>query len=204
MVRKLEQYLADEARIAADDRNLVSRTEERRAKQRAEEELFELAERLASLKPQQLARLELADHILDIIDELRIIEDLSARNRATKRLRAELRDVDPKAFNQKIVEVTESRAPKIPDAISIWCDKLTGGTDVELNDFVQHCPDADRAQLRNLIRNVQRAKPNELKRCNEKLAQSVRIALRTAPTGPDTAQPRAETAPHGGESDGIT
>lgn len=180
MVRKLEQYLAEEARQKADDRNLVSRTEERREKQRVEAELFALATKLTELKPSHLERLQLPEHLLTILDELRIIENLSARNRATKRLRAELRDVDAKGLSRRIAALTEPGASKPLDAAGNWSQKLASGGDRELDEFLGLCPDADRAQLRNLLRNVRRAKPEELKRAASRLVQALRVAMRSA------------------------
>jgi ribosomal 50S subunit-associated protein YjgA (DUF615 family) len=189
VVRKLEQYFAEKARIEADDRNLISRSEERREKQQVEAALFALATKLANLKPRQLDRLELAEPLLAIIAEIRVIDNPAARHRATKRLRAQLRDGAVEDLERRLAALTDPQASRVPDEATLWRDRLTTGNDGVLAEFVAACPQADRAQLRALIRNSVRAKEPERPRAAKKLLQAIRSALR-APS-----QSQAEFAP---------
>jgi len=187
VVRKLEHVLADQAKRDADDRNVVSRTEEHREEQRVEAERFELAKKLTQLKDGQLERLGLPDHYLTIIAEIRIISSIPARHRAIKRLRAELRDIDFEALARSLAALTDPQAPRHTDAATLWGERLLGESDAALAEFVELFPSADRAQLRTLFRNRLRAKQPEQKRAQNRLLQAIRLAMRT----PAAAAPAA-------------
>lgn len=192
VVRKLEHYLADEAKSEGDDRILISRTEERKEKQRVEAKLFELATKLTQLKKPQLARLELPEHYGLLFEEIRGIHDPAALNRAIKRLRAELRSFDLDELAQSIAALTDPQAPRAPDAAAVFCDRLSAGGDAALAEFVTQFPAADRAQLRSLLRNCAKAKEPERKRARERLTQAVRQAMqRSSAKLAETSEPQA-------------
>jgi ribosome-associated protein len=179
VVRKLEHVLADQAKRDADDRVVVSRTEEHREEQRVEAERFELAKKLTQLKDSQLERLGLPDHYLTIIAEIRVISSIPARHRAIKRLRAELRDIDFEALARSLAALTDPQAPRQADAATLWGERLMGGNDAALTEFLERYPVADRAQLRTLLRNRLRAKQPEQKRAQNRLLQAIRLAMRS-------------------------
>jgi ribosome-associated protein len=197
VVRKLEHYLADQERREADDRNLVSRTEERRESQRVEAELLALATQLSQLKQGRLQQLGLSEDCLSIIDELRVIESPPARNRALKRLRAELRYADVEQLKRALEALSDPRAPQRRDAAEGWCDRLVGGNDAALSEFVIEYPRANRTQLRTLLRNRLRAKESERKRAQERLLLAIREAMRIAPGSESIAldEPRTTESP---------
>jgi len=165
--------------ISADDvdSSLVSRTDLRRDQCRKESILLALATKLAALKPDQLDRLELTDPQLETIDELRVIESAPARNRALKRLRAELRDADLADLERRM-NALSGIGPGAPDAVTEWRTRLVSGNDAELNAFVERFPNADRAQLRMLARRAARAGPSEQARTSQKLERALRAAMR--------------------------
>lgn len=177
MVRKLESYLAERAKVEADNRNLVSRTEERREKQRLETERFELATKLAGLKTSHLERLELPGPILEIIDEVHVIQSAPARTRALKRLRAELRSIDLDLLGRRVAALDAPKPTPPSDEQSRWLDRLIDGGDVALSEFVQRYPAADRAQLRTLVRNVSRQQGAERQRLCVRLAALLKQAM---------------------------
>lgn len=182
MVRKLESYLDEKAKRDADDRCLVSRTEERREKQRLEAERFELATKLTQLKRGHLDRLELPDPLLEMIDEVHVIQSAPARTRALKRLRAELRDIDLELLGKRLSALSSTPGPKAAEAAhSPWLDRLVSGGDPALAEFVQQFPQADRAQLRALIRNVTRSQGNERERATRRLTTLLRQVLAVKP-----------------------
>lgn len=183
MVRKLEQYIAEQAKIAADDRNLVSRTEERRERQRIEAQWFTLATRLTTLKGAQLGRLALPDPVFEILDEIRVIESAPARTRAIKRLRAELRDMDLEFLARQIAALDDPRASRPVNEETAWHERLTSGGDPALAEFLERFPSADRAQIRSLVRNATHAEGSARTRANARLAralgQAIQSSLRT-------------------------
>jgi ribosome-associated protein len=182
VVRKLEQYLADEAKREADDRNLVSRTEERREKQRIEAEWITLAKELTTLKPAQIQRLELTQLQLEILDEIRGIESAPARARAVKQLRGALRDLSLENFAQRVRALTDPQQKRIPDDAAVWSERLIGGSDADLTAFVEEFANADRAQMRTLVRNLKHAKELDRPRAQNKLTQVIRRAMQKTST----------------------
>jgi ribosome-associated protein len=187
MVRKLEQFLADDARRDDDNRLLISRTEERREKQRVETALLGFAKQLSELKPKQLQQLELDEHVLSILDELRVIDSPPARMRAMKRLRAELRDVDLDAFGRKLADILDPPQRKSLDPVATWCENLRSGGDTALNAFLEQFPAADRAQLRTLVRNLKGAAPTASQRALSKLSVELRAAMQKKRNVPSAA-----------------
>jgi ribosome-associated protein len=194
MVRKLESYLAERAMAEADDRNLVSRSEERREKQRLETERFELATKLTDLKKAHLARLELPEPILEIIEEVHVIQSAPARTRAIKRLRAELRALDLDQLGRRLTALAEPRPTQAPDEQSRRLDRLMEGGDIALSEFVHQYPQADRARLRTLLRNLSRLQGAERQRLRLRLAALLKSAMASealsaapfsSPTGPE-------------------
>lgn len=185
MVRKLEQYFADQARAAADDRNLMSRSEERREKQRLERQRLELATRLTELKPSRLEALGLPEELLEILDELRVIESAPARMRALKHLRAELRNLDLEALSQQIDLLSEPANTQQSSPAKQWCDRLIAGNDDALGDFLLQHGSADRSQLRALLRNFARADGAERERAKGKLLAVVQAAIQQRPSDTD-------------------
>ncbi|HEY5959473.1 MAG TPA: DUF615 domain-containing protein [Polyangiaceae bacterium] len=181
MVRKLEQYLADDAKREDDDRPIISRSEERREKQRVEAVLLGVAKQLSEMKPKHLEKLAFDDHLLSILDELKVINDPAAKMRAMKRLRGALRDADIDILGQRIAALLDPQqrpVAAVPDAAALWCQRLRDGSDKALDEFVQEFPSADRAQLRTLARNLLNAAPNASQRAIAKLSQAVRAAMR--------------------------
>lgn len=185
MVRKLESYLAERAKIETDTRILVSRTEERREKQKLETERFELATKLTSLKKAHLERLELPSPILEMIAEVRLIQSPPARTRALKRLRAELRDIDLEQLGRQLAALDAPRPSQPPDERTRWLDRLLEGGDLVLLEFVQRFPQADRAQLRTLLRNLPRHQGAERQRLQTRLATLLKHVMANDVPGPD-------------------
>ncbi|MGE5788692.1 MAG: DUF615 domain-containing protein [Myxococcales bacterium] len=184
MVRKLEQYIADQAKAAADDRNLLSRSEERREEQQLERQRLALATRLTGLKPNRLETLGLPEDMLEILDELRVIQSAPARTRALKHLRAELRRVDLEQLNRQIDMLSEPAPARPQSPAAEWCDRLMRGDDEVLREFVLEHASADRSQLRALLRKIARSNGADRERARGKLLAVVQSALR---------QPRPDT-----------
>ncbi|MBN1611187.1 MAG: DUF615 domain-containing protein [Polyangiaceae bacterium] len=177
MPRKLDQDPGDPSSADDVDASLVSRTDLRRDQRRRESVLLALATKLAALKPEQLDRLELTDSQLETIDELRVIASASARNRALKRLRAELRETDLVVLERRMNALTGT-GPSAPAEVTEWRTRLVSGNDADLNAFVERFPGADRAQLRTLARRAVHARPSEQARTSLRLERALRAAMR--------------------------
>lgn len=103
MVRKYESYLADQARVDADDRSLVSRTDLRRQEKQEEASLIALAVRLVGMNATRLASLELSEGLLEAVEETRRIKSPGARQRALRRVRKELRGLDWEGLERRLL-----------------------------------------------------------------------------------------------------
>jgi ribosome-associated protein len=76
------------------EEDLTSRTDRRKERLAEEEALMSLAETLAGLSEQALARLDLPESVLDPVADARLVRSGAARNRALRLVRAALRDLE--------------------------------------------------------------------------------------------------------------
>ena len=89
-----------------DPRDLSSRTDARRERKRAEQELLEMAESLVKLSDRVLERLELPEDVLEVLSATRRIKSPAARNRSLRALRIALRGCEP-ALLAKVLRAIE-------------------------------------------------------------------------------------------------
>lgn len=177
MVRKLESYLADKARIQQDESDLTSRSDLRKDRLKAEGHYMVLSERLCSVSIKRIAQLELSEFLLELIDAVRRIESPAARDRALRRVRKELRDIDIEVLERKLDELDNPgpSAKKTPELL--WTNRLLASGEQELEAFLTEYPKADRGHLRTLVRNVSRAKEAERAKATKKLTLALREVL---------------------------
>jgi ribosome-associated protein len=177
VVRKLESYLADKARVDQDDSDLTSRSDLRKERLKTEGYYKALALRLCELSDKRLARLQLNDLLIELIVAARRIESHEARDRAVRRIRRELRDIDAPAIERALDSLEQPSAPKAKSRESAWAERLLSEGESAIEAFLSQCGDADRGQLRTLLRNALRAKPQERDKAVAKLTRALRDAL---------------------------
>ena len=151
-----------------DDEDLRSRTDARRERKESEETLMRLAWALVELPERTLQRLQLPEGILDVVMRARLVKDGGPKNRALRLVRIVLRDGDADAIAQALREVHDpprkgATAPPSPrgereQAVEAWRTKLVDGGEDALTEYVRLYPGADRRQVRQLVRNVRKAK----------------------------------------------
>jgi len=188
VVRKLESYLAEKARIQLDDSDLTSRSDLRRDRLKTESHYMALAARLCEISEKRLVRLELGEYLLELIDGARRIDSPPARDRALRRIRKELRDLDSLALEAKLDDLDNPgpRKDKAPE--SVWVERLIASGERELEGFLAMHPDADRGRLRTLLRNAVRAKDSDRPRAVQKLTVALREMLAAGPADPSLAE----------------
>jgi ribosome-associated protein len=150
---------------AEDEEDLRSRTDARRDRKQSEESLMRLAWALVELPDRTLQRLKLPEGILDVIVRARLVPDGGPKNRALRLVRIVLRDGDAEGIAQALKDVHDpprKGAPppvskREPTAVEQSVGKLVDGGEDALTEYVTAHPDADRRQLRQLVRNVRKA-----------------------------------------------
>jgi ribosome-associated protein len=156
-VRRLTDYLADQQKRDLDDRDLTSRSDLRKARKEAENAFAELAQSLCGCTDKQLRRLVLPEALTQVLLEARSIESPSAKDRALRLVRRELRSADTDALRRQLLSLNKPKPQPLPKESDTWCDRLFHEGEPALNEFIEKHPDADRQQLRQLLRKAQKA-----------------------------------------------
>jgi ribosome-associated protein len=140
------------------EENLRSRTDARRERKESEDALMRLAKALVDLPQRSLDKLALSEGILDVVVRARLVRDPAPKNRALRLVRIALRAGDSDAISQALADVHEApRKSSAPSDLERWQKRLLEGGEVALAEFLVTFPDADRRQVRQLVRNVSKA-----------------------------------------------
>ncbi len=180
-MRKPNESAAAPAEIEEED--LTSRTDARGARKRSEAAWADFAKTLLTISDRHLARLELAEDLLQVVRDARKIESPIAKNRALRLIRKEMRDLDLEALRLRLEDLSHpstrsaQRAAKTPSALQGWRERLLGGGEPELAAFLDEHAAADRQRLRTLVRNARKADAAASKKALAALDQALREAL---------------------------
>ncbi|TBU92827.1 ribosome biogenesis factor YjgA [Stutzerimonas kirkiae] len=119
--------------------------------------LQDLGERLIALKPELLERLPLTDALRKAVQDAPKHSAHIAKKRHRQYIGKLMRDQDVDAILALIEQVDASTRQYNErfHALERWRDRLAGGTDSDLDAFVNDYPEADRQHLRSLIRHAQ-------------------------------------------------
>ncbi len=146
----------------------------------AAQEVTELGERLARMKPSELARYPLPDDILAAIEQLRRCKPGPGYKRQKQYLGKLLRgDDDVLAAIRATDETLALEGRRMEQQLHVleqWRTRLLEEGDVALADFLQAWPQVDRARLRQLIRAASKAAPDSEagKKASRQLFQALR------------------------------
>ena len=124
---------------------------------REQQALVEMGERLTTLKPDVLDKLPLTDGLRRALAEAPKHTANIARKRHILFIGRLMRDQDQEAIIALLDQLDSSTRQYNERFHSLerWRDRLIGGDDSVLEKFVSEYPDADRQQLRSLIRQAQ-------------------------------------------------
>ncbi|MBD8491898.1 ribosome-associated protein [Pseudomonas syringae] len=124
---------------------------------REQQALVEMGERLTTLKPDVLDKLPLTDGLRRALAEAPKHTANIARKRHILFIGRLMRDQDQEAILALLDQLDSSTRQYNERFHSLerWRDRLIGGDDSVLEKFVAEYPDADRQQLRSLIRQAQ-------------------------------------------------
>ena len=119
--------------------------------------LVDMGERLTTLKADVLAKLPLTDELRKALEEHKKHTANEAKRRHRSFIGKLMRDQDLDAINALLEQLDAStrRYNERFHNLERWRDRMIGGTDEVLEKFVQEYPDADRQQLRSLVRQAQ-------------------------------------------------
>jgi ribosome-associated protein len=160
------------------ERPLYSRTEDKRLRERDEQALMDLARSLVDLSAKQLAKLRLPEEVLSVVEETRRLSHPAARHRSLRLVRAALRGDDADAIRQRLRVIMDPSLA--PNDLERWRARLLQEGDAALSAFLEAYPAADRQQLRQLLRNVQKATDADRVSCARALSKALRAHLHAA------------------------
>jgi ribosome-associated protein len=178
-MRKLESILAERAHLDADDRDLRSRTDDKEERVAVEEGLSKLSAELVETKDAWLAKLDLSEPLLDAIHDAQKIKSAIAKNRQMRIVRRELRGSDWQKIQKALKILTThgslqgSGSAASTSAAKTWFKRLIEEGNDALSAFLEKFPDADRTQLRQLIRNVEKAAKDKRSKAEQKLRDTL-------------------------------
>ena len=117
----------------------------------------DLGESLVNLEAGQLQKFDLPEFIIDVINETRRIKKHGARKRQLLYLAKQLRQIDSDVLMQQLQQLQRPHKDDVAllHHIERWRDRLLQEGQDALTDFINQHPQADRQQLRQLIRNSQ-------------------------------------------------
>lgn len=117
----------------------------------------DLGETLVNLDASQLTKFDLPEFIVDVINETRRIKKHGARKRQLMYLAKQLRQIDTEIILQQLEKLQRPHQEDtaLLHQVERWRDRLLQDGQEALTDFINQHPQADRQQLRQLIRNAQ-------------------------------------------------
>lgn len=118
--------------------------------------LQELGEKLVALNAEQLSQFDLPEELFSAITQAQTIKKHGARKRQLQFIGRLMRSVDAENIQAQFDTVTRQSAQSISQLHKIenWREKLLANGDEALTEFINEYPDADRQQLRTLIRSA--------------------------------------------------
>ena len=174
-MRKPIEVLTDPS--LAEDEDLTSRTDLRNERKRSEEAWMEFAKTLTTISERHLLRLELNEQVLRVIQDTRRISSPTARARAMRLVRQELRGLDLGLLRERLEDLSHPNARKASTPADQWRKRLLDGGEADLAAFLEEHPHAERQQLRTLLRNARAAGPASQNKAYAALTQALRQAL---------------------------
>jgi len=139
--------------------------------------LFDLGASMLELSSGQLDKLPLDDALREAVDTCKTIKQHGARKRQLKLVSKLMRDADAEGIRNGIEAFKAPQREALAElhAIENWRDRLVTDGDPVLTEFITAYPDADRQQLRQILRNARQEKsPERSKKAKRELFQLIR------------------------------
>ena len=180
-MHKLSHYLEDQAKREQDDRDLTSRSDLRKERKQSEQAHADLARALCDCTKKQFERLVLEDALYQVVIQARKIDSPSAKDRALRLVRRELRDGDADSVRQQLEALSGPKTPAAQGQPEQWMQRLVTEGDNALVAFVSEYPHADRQRLRQLLIRTRKASGASLVKANAVLLKCIAESLDNGP-----------------------
>jgi ribosome-associated protein len=120
--------------------------------------LFALSEEMSELSASQLKYLELPENIHKAVVEVSGMPHKGARKRLLKFIAGQLHKIDVEPILEKLARMKNKSAHAVREhhIVERWRDHLIAGGNETLTELLNEHPQADRQQLRQLLRNAQK------------------------------------------------
>ena len=120
--------------------------------------LFALSEEISELSAAQVKQLELPDNIHKSVVEVSGMPHKGARKRLLKFITGQLNKIDLEPVLEKLARMKNKSAHAVREhhMVERWRDRLIAGGNDALTELLNEQPHADRQQLRQLLRNIQK------------------------------------------------
>jgi len=120
--------------------------------------LFELAEEVSEFSPEQMAKLALPETVHKALIEAAGMPHKGARKRQLKFVAGQLHKMDVQPLFEQLAHLKSQSAHALREhhVAERWRDKLLAEGDVALCELLDEHPDADRQELRQLLRNAKK------------------------------------------------
>lgn len=174
-----------------DDRDLTSRSDLSKVRKQEEAAFAELARALCDCSDKQFKRLQLPEGLVNCVLEARSIVSPAAKDRALRLVRRELRNSDAQAVRRQLDSLGRAKRDSSNQATQ-WRDRLIDGGESALTELVHQHPDADRKQLRILVRNLKKATDANRPKALAALTRCVNASIRTQ-SDPEPAEAEPES-----------
>lgn len=139
--------------------------------------LQELGEKLVELSADQVTQLDLPADLRTAVIQAQSIKKHGAKKRQLKFIGRIMRNVDAEQIQQQLDNFTRHSAQSINQLHKIekWRDQLIEKGDEALSEFLTEYPDADRQQLRALVRSaIEERKNNKPPKFFRKIFQFIK------------------------------
>ena len=119
-----------------------------------------LGESLVKLNLAQLATFDLPENLLEALKAAQHMKQRGARKRQLQYIGKLMRNIDPAPIQQQLDTLTnQSRQATVQlHKVETWRERLINEGDAALQQFFNEFPQADRQNLRQLIRNAEKEK----------------------------------------------
>ena len=149
-------------------------------KKREAEALQKLGEKLVKLSNQQLGDIDMPDEIREAVEIARTLKSHGARRRQMQYIGNLMRKIDPGTIQEAMTDIEEGsyRKARAFKETEKWRDELIAGNKELMEEILHTCPEADRRQLsqhiRNAIKEKEKNKPPKSSRALFRYLSSIR------------------------------
>jgi ribosome-associated protein len=126
-------------------------------------ELQKMGEKLVTLSDEQIKNIDLPAELSDAVKFIKTIKSHGARKRQMQRIGTLMRKIDPAPIQETLEEIDEGNYRKALEfkEIETWRDELIAGKKTLMDEILVKCPEADRQQLAQLVRNAVKEKAHK-------------------------------------------